>query len=72
MNFNYYLSPYTKKNGTQLIRLKMETSQMDVQYLDSRVSVKKMQWDDKRKKVKRHPLEEKLNTTLGSLLVSVQ
>ena len=26
MNFNYYLSSYLKKNGTQLIRLKIETS----------------------------------------------
>jgi len=43
MNFNYYLFPYTKKNGTQLIRLKMGTSQKDVQYLASGVSVKKMQ-----------------------------
>lgn len=41
MNFNYYLSSYIKKNRTQLIRLKLETSQNDVQYLDSEISVKK-------------------------------
>tara|TARA_R110002049_G_scaffold177892_5_gene345092 strand:- start:2551 stop:2790 length:240 start_codon:yes stop_codon:yes gene_type:complete len=50
----------------------METSKKDVQYLDSGVSVKKAQWDDKRKKVKRHTLEEKLNASLQSLLISVQ
>lgn len=72
MNFNYYLSSYLKKNGTQLIRLKIETSQNDVQYLDSGVSVKKTQWDDKKKKVKKHPLEENLNSSLSSLLVSIQ
>lgn len=72
MNFNYYLSSYLKKNGTQLIRLKLETSQKDVQYLDSGISVKKTQWDDRKKKVKRHPLEEKLNASLESLMVSVQ
>lgn len=72
MNFNYYLSTYVKKNGTQLIRLKMETSKSDVQYLDSGVSIKKTQWNDKRKRVKRHPLEEKLNSSLESLLISIQ
>lgn len=72
MNFNYYLSHYIKKNGTQMIRLKMETSKKDVQYLDSGISVKKTQWDDKRKKVKRHPLEEQLNASLGSLLISTK
>ncbi len=60
MNFNYYLSHYIKKNGTQMIRLKMETSKKDVQYLDSGISIRKNQWDDRKKKVKRHPIEEKL------------
>lgn len=48
------------------------TSSNDVQYLDSGISVKKTQWDDKRKKVKKHPLEEKLNASLNALMVSVQ
>ena len=52
MNFNYYLSTYLKKNGTQLIRLKIETSKKDVQYIDSGISVLKNQWDDKKKKIK--------------------
>ncbi|MBD0851901.1 tyrosine-type recombinase/integrase [Maribacter arenosus] len=72
MNFNYYLSHYVKKNGTQMIRLKMETSKKDVQYLDSGISIQKNQWDDRKKKVKRHPIEEKLNANLQSLMVSVQ
>ena len=72
MNFNYYLSHYIKKNGTQTVRLKMETSKNDIQYLDSDVSVKKTQWDDRKKRIKRHPLEEKLNSSLESLLVNVQ
>jgi len=72
MNFNYYLSHYIKKNGTQMIRLKMETSKKDVQYLDSGISIRKNQWDDRKKKVKRHPIEEKLNANLQSLMVSVQ
>ena len=72
MNLNFYLSSYVKKNGTQLVRLKMETSNRDVQYLDSGISVKSTQWDDKRKKIKRHPIEEKLNASLNTLLLSVQ
>ncbi|NAS30396.1 tyrosine-type recombinase/integrase [Flavobacteriaceae bacterium R38] len=72
MNFNYYLSPYVKKNGSQLIRLKLETSQKDVQYVDSGISVKKNQWDDRKKKVKKHPLEEKLNASLTELQTSVE
>jgi len=72
MNFNYYLSHYVKKNGTQVVRLKMETSKKDVQYLDSGISIEKKQWDDRKKKVKRHPIEENLNANLQSLLVSVQ
>lgn len=63
MNFSYYLSPYLKINGTQLFRLKIEP------YIDSGVSVEKIQWDDKRKKVKRHSLEEKLKASLDSLIV---
>lgn len=43
-----------------------------MQDIDSGVSVKKAQWDDKRQKVKRHPLEEKLNSKLVSLIISVQ
>lgn len=50
----------------------METSKKDVQYLDSGVSIKSNQWDDNRKKVKKHPLEEKLNASLNSLMVAVQ
>lgn len=72
MNFNYYLSHYIKKNGTQMVRLKMETSKKDVQYLDSGISIHKNQWDDRKKKVKRHPIEEKLNANLQSFMVSVQ
>ena len=72
MNFNYYLSHYVKKNGTQMVRLKMETSKKDVQYLDSGISIQKNQWDDRKKKVKRHPIEEKLNAHLQSFMVSVQ
>ena len=56
----------------QLIRLKIMTSSSDVQYLDSGISVKKVQWDEKRKKVKKHPLEEKLNSSLNALMISVQ
>lgn len=72
MNFNFLLSPYLKKNGTQLIRLKIETSQSDTQYIDSGVSVKKNQWDNNKKKVRKHPLEENLSGTLNSLLLKVQ
>ncbi|WP_246139205.1 hypothetical protein [Gelidibacter salicanalis] len=43
-----------------------------MQYIDSGVSVKKTQWDDRRKKVKKHPLVEKLNAGLDSLIISIQ
>ncbi|MFX0558094.1 tyrosine-type recombinase/integrase [Maribacter sp. CXY002] len=72
MNFNFYLSSYIKKNGTQLIRLKLETSQKDVQYLDTGISIKRNQWDIKKKKIKKHVLEEQLNGSLVSMLNEVQ
>ena len=72
MNFNYYLSPYKKKNGTQLIRLKIETSQTDVQYLETGISIKKTQWDSNKRKIKKHALEEQLNNSLTAQMAEVQ
>ena len=72
MNFKYYLGSYTKQNGTSSIRLKLETSKSDIQYIDSGVSVLKTQWDAKIQKVKRHPLEENFNSQLESLSNEVQ
>ena len=72
MNFKYYLSTYQKQNGTQKIRLKIDTSKNDVQYIDSKIAILRTQWDSKKQKVKRHPLEEKLNSTLNALLTTVQ
>jgi len=72
MNFNFYLSSYIKKNGTQLIRLKLETSQKDVQYLDTGITIKKNQWDLNKRKIKKHVLEEQLNGSLLSMLNEVQ
>ena len=72
MNFKYYLGSYEKKNGHRALRLKMETSKSDVQYIDSGISVLKTQWDSSKQRVKRHPLEEQLNGNLTSLLSQVQ
>ncbi|MFV0565363.1 MAG: hypothetical protein ACK5NB_05960 [Flavobacteriaceae bacterium] len=65
MNFKYYLASYKKQNGTYSIRLKLETNKKDIQYIDSKISVLKTQWDAKRQKVKRHTLEEQLNGQLN-------
>ena len=50
----------------------METSQTDVQYLETGISVKKTQWDSNKKKIKRHALEEQLNNSLTALMTEVQ
>lgn len=72
MNFKYYLSSYKKQNGTFTIRLKLETSQSDTQFIDSKISVLKNQWDSKKQLIKKHPLEENLNAELTSLLYDVK
>ncbi|MBD0822668.1 tyrosine-type recombinase/integrase [Aestuariibaculum marinum] len=72
MNFKYYLNTYKKQNGTFSIRLKLETSKNDVQYIDSKVSVLKTQWDPKKQLIKKHQFEEQLNAELTSLLNNVQ
>ena len=72
MNFNFQLGSYKKKDGTQAIRLKIDTSANDIQYLDADIAVLKSQWDKNKKIVKRHPLEDSLNAKLNSLLISVK
>lgn len=72
MNFKYYLGTYEKKDGSRSLRLKMETSKSDVQYIDSGISILKTQWDAGKQKVKRHPLEEQKNGLLSSLLSDIQ
>ena len=72
MNFNLQLRAYKKQNGTQAIRLRFFTSSNDVQYIDSKISILKNQWDNKRQLVKKHPFEEKLNAQLDTLLKEVQ
>lgn len=68
MNFKFYLNSYKKQNGSQSIRLKMDTSKNDVQYIDTKISVLKNQWDANKQLVKKHPLEENLNANLQSLI----
>ena len=72
MNFKYYLGTYEKKDGSRSLRLKMETSKSDVQYIDSGISILKTQWDAGKQRVKRHPLEEQKNGLLSSLLSDIQ
>lgn len=72
MNFQFQIREYKKQNGTQAIRLRFFTSARDIQYLDTGISVLKTQWDSKKQIVKRHPLEEKLNTSLTALLNEVK
>lgn len=72
MIFSFQLRSYKKQNGTQAIRLRFFTGQSDTQYLDTKISVLKNQWDSKKQIIKKHPLEEKLNAQLSSLLLEVQ
>lgn len=72
MNFKYYLGTYEKKNGHRSLRLKIETSKSDVQYIDAGISILKNQWDGNKQKVKKHQLEEHLNGKLSSLLSKIQ
>ena len=67
MNFQFQIRSYKKQNNTQSIRLKFFTSANDTQYLNTQVSVLKTQWDTKKQRVKKHPLEEFLNAKLNTL-----
>ncbi|WP_237275196.1 hypothetical protein [Tenacibaculum ovolyticum] len=49
MNFNLQINTYKKQNGTQAIRLRFFTSNKDVQYISTGISVLLNQWDKKNK-----------------------
>ena len=72
MYFQFQLREYKKKDETQAIRLRFFTSSKDVQYLDTKVSVLKSQWNEKKQVVKKHPLEEQLNASLNALANEVK
>ncbi|SEE58137.1 Site-specific recombinase XerD [Tenacibaculum sp. MAR_2010_89] len=72
MNFSLQLRSYKKKNQTQAIRLRFFTNKNDIQYIDTKISVLKNQWDSKKQVVKKHPLEESLNAKLNALLTEVK
>lgn len=72
MHFKYYLSSYKKSDLTYAIRLKISTSKNDIQYIDSKISVLKNQFDTKKQKIKKHILEENLNASLDALKTKVQ
>ncbi|MCD8440764.1 hypothetical protein [Tenacibaculum finnmarkense] len=72
MNFNLQINAYKKQNGTQTIRLKLYTTPYDVQYIDTKISVLKNQWDQKKQKIKKHPLEENINAKINALLIEVK
>jgi len=72
MIFNFNLSTYKKQDGTKAIRLRIATSSRDNQFIKTDIFLLSHQWDSKKQKVKRHPLEEKLNAKLQSLKTDVQ
>ncbi|PKH52452.1 site-specific recombinase [Tenacibaculum sp. Bg11-29] len=72
MNFSLQLRSYKKLNNTQAIRLRLSTSSKDSQYIDTKISVMKNQWDHKKQKIKRHPLEDKFNAILNALQIEIQ
>ncbi|MEE9408285.1 MAG: site-specific integrase [Polaribacter sp.] len=72
MTFSFQINTYKKQNGTQAIRLRFFTSQNDIQYIDTKISVLKNQWDPKKQIVKKHNLEENFNAKLNSLLSEVK
>ncbi|MBE7691130.1 tyrosine-type recombinase/integrase [Tenacibaculum piscium] len=72
MIFSIQLSHYEKRNKTHAIRLKLSENDRDNQYIDTKVSVLKNQWDTKKQLVKKHALEERLNARLNALLSEVK
>ena len=72
MTFSFQINTYKKQNGTQAIRLRFFTSQNDIQYIDTKISVLKNQWDQKKQIVKKHNLEENLNAKLNALLSEIK
>lgn len=72
MIFNLQLRSYKKKNGTQAIRVRFFTSSNDIQYVDTKISVLKNQWDHKKQIIKKHPLEESLNAKINELKNELQ
>ena len=72
MTFNFQIRAYKKKDGTHPIRLKITYSSKDIQYLNTGINVLPKQWDKNKQIVKKHPLEEKLNSELTLLKNKVQ
>jgi integrase len=72
MNFSFQINTYKKRNGSQAIRLRFFTSSNDVQYVDTKISVLKNQWDPQKQIVKKHNLEENYNAKLNTLLSEVK
>ncbi len=72
MILNFQLSSYKKQNGTQSIRLKLSTSNKDTQYIDTKISVLKAQWNAKKQVIKRHVLEETLNAKLNAFKIEIE
>lgn len=72
MIFSFQQRSYKKKNGTQAIRLRFFTSSNDSQFVDTKISVTKNQWDPSKQTIKKHHLEENLNASLQSLLTEIK
>lgn len=72
MNFNLNLNSYVKHDKTQSVRLKISTSENDIQYISTNISVKKTQWNKRKQEIVKHPIEEKLNIELQSILTNVK
>lgn len=64
MTLEYTLKDYKKRDGTYAIRLRVTIDRIP-QYLPSGISVHKNQWDPKKYIIRKHPIEEKLNSQLG-------
>ena len=72
MTFNFNLNPYKKASGKQSVRLRILTSNKDIAYINTSVSILSNQWDEKKQLVKRHPLEEQLNASLTELVTEAK
>lgn len=72
MTFNYQIRNTKKKDGTQAIRLKITNNSNDIQYLNTGISILYNQWDKKKQKIRKHPIEENLNAELNTLKLSIQ
>ncbi|WP_109437806.1 site-specific integrase [Aquimarina sp. AU119] len=63
MTLDYILNDYQKRDGTFAIRMRITIDRIP-QYLPTGIAIHKNQWDAKKSIIRKHPIEDKLNSQL--------